>query len=296
MNKLFSAQANGFAQLETGELYGWCLNGSSAIDTTNDTPILAPRPVHGLTWILDLTSTFLEGVSVVAIDSSGSVLVWGRNDRFKLGMPSPQRIDRPTILPLPSKCVSVKGGITHTLALLEDGTVWAWGDNSDGQLGVDGIPVSQTPIQIEGLHDVAEIAASSSFGLALTRDGELWGWGSNAGGVLRLPDSIEVARTPVRIEPPCIITDVRDAKTPTTKYSVDATIGVVQGVLRITSRSTSGSLQARIYSIHGVLLETFELRDGVSHDLNVEELPIGVYVLALTLGAEQRMSTFLKVK
>src|SRR5215467_1260733 len=90
-----------------------------------------------------------------------------------------------------SNVVTVKAGISYSLALKSDGTVWAWGDNSLGELG-DGTTNNQTtPVQVVGSNGQgfltgvkAIVAGNDNHNLALKQDGTVFAWGDNEWGQL----------------------------------------------------------------------------------------------------------------
>jgi alpha-tubulin suppressor-like RCC1 family protein len=151
----------------------------------------------------------------LALDGSGNVWSWGRNNNGQLGdgtktnrrMPVPVLVkDIDGLTPLSGVTQFAAGG-AHSLAL-KDNTVLAWGWNSFGQLG-DGTKTSRhMPVQVKvkgddgsltPLSDVAALAAGGYHSLALKEDGTVWSWGKNNNG--QLGDGTKTNRlTPVKVE------------------------------------------------------------------------------------------------
>ncbi len=135
---------------------------------------------------------------VVALDSDGTVYVWGSSAQGQLGLGSTTNRQSPTKVPGMTGVVAVETGHNHSIVLKGDGTVWTWGLNTDGQLG-DGSTTNRTsPVQVVGLTDAVAIAAGRDMSYAIRADGTVVGWGRNAEG--GLGDGTTTRRlTPVRV-------------------------------------------------------------------------------------------------
>jgi alpha-tubulin suppressor-like RCC1 family protein/PKD repeat protein len=126
----------------------------------------------------------------VALDRTGTVWAWGRNDWGQLGNGSQTM----HILPVQvldadggffQGVVAIASGENFVLALTNDGLVWAWGENSSGQLGLPRTEKSrQYPRLIEIKTPCQAIAAGHQHALALTTDGHVMTWGNNTYGQL----------------------------------------------------------------------------------------------------------------
>jgi len=126
----------------------------------------------------------------LALDRSGTVWSWGRNDWGQLGDGTKTMHTRPMQV-LDSDggpfqgVVAIASGENFVLALTNDGLVWAWGENSSGQLG---LPREETlrkyPHLIEMDTPCRAIAAGHQHALALTIDGHIMAWGNNIYGQL----------------------------------------------------------------------------------------------------------------
>jgi alpha-tubulin suppressor-like RCC1 family protein len=134
----------------------------------------------------------------LAIDENGCLWAWGNNGSGRLG-----NVDAgsKSSLPVPvntingdgqlSSIISVDGGFSHSIALLEDGRVLAWGNNSTLQLGnVNSGQSSFLPVYVNGpgnetfLTNVIAVAAGKYHSVVLCIDGTVWTWGANYDGQL----------------------------------------------------------------------------------------------------------------
>ncbi|MGC5172476.1 PxKF domain-containing protein [Microbacterium sp. DT81.1] len=105
--------------------------------------------------LTDVVAIAAGVIHFVALDSDGTVTVWGYNDRGQTDVPAGL-----------TDVVAIAAGFHHSLALGSDGTVTAWGWDEFGQTDVPA-----------GLTDVVAIAAGGVHSLALLSDGTVTGWG-----------------------------------------------------------------------------------------------------------------------
>jgi len=134
----------------------------------------------------------------MAIDENGYLWAWGSNGSGRLGN---EDAGPKASIPVPvntisgdgqiSNIISVDGGFSHSIALLENGRVLAWGSNNTQQLGNDSINESSfLPVYVNGpddnefLTNVIAVAAGKHHSVALCSDGTVWTWGTNTDGQL----------------------------------------------------------------------------------------------------------------
>jgi alpha-tubulin suppressor-like RCC1 family protein len=153
-------------------LYGQLGNGTY----TNTSPfgIVTPVQVIGLTGVTAIAG---GGYNSLALNSDGTVWVWGGNDQGQLGngtytTTKPFGIDTPVQVIGLTGVTAIAGGFGQILALKSDSTVWDWGSNLDGELGIGTYtttspPGINTPVQVIGLTGVTAIAAGGGQSLAL---------------------------------------------------------------------------------------------------------------------------------
>lgn len=131
------------------------------------------------------------GSHTCALQDTGTVWCWGRNDRGQLGDGSTVERRTPVRVEGFGGAVQVAAGRSHSCARMEDGTVWCWGDNSFGQLG-NNEPLRRvrrqqpvvSPVPVVGLTRADQIALGESHSCARLDGGGVSCWGRNGGGQL----------------------------------------------------------------------------------------------------------------
>jgi regulator of chromosome condensation len=76
----------------------------------------------------------------MALDTEGTVWVWGRGDSGQLGLGSFDSVTETTALPMPFPCVRIAAGSSFSLALTKEkgDNAYGWGYGEMGQLANSG--------------------------------------------------------------------------------------------------------------------------------------------------------------
>ncbi|HEX7121061.1 MAG TPA: hypothetical protein VF178_01735 [Gemmatimonadaceae bacterium] len=92
-----------------------------------------PIQVPGLT---DIVAIGASDHSNLAIDASGRLWAWGRNNHLQIGDASPLNVNQPTPTVIDvTDVVEVHGAVWTHLVVKRDGTVWGFGRGSFGTIG-----------------------------------------------------------------------------------------------------------------------------------------------------------------
>jgi alpha-tubulin suppressor-like RCC1 family protein len=132
-----------------------------------------------------------------AIDETGRVWTWGRNDYGNLGVGDNKHRHFPTVVSTLSdkdqNIVEVNCGAKHMIAISSEGTAWTWGHGEDGKLGLGHTYDTFEPTNVQGLSRSYIVSASggSSHTAAVDDSGNLFTWGNGSFG--RLGHSNEVS-------------------------------------------------------------------------------------------------------
>jgi alpha-tubulin suppressor-like RCC1 family protein len=159
-----------------------------------------------------------------ALDSSGQVWTWGRNNEGQLGngedttnRQTPGKVVGENGSGVLSDIIVLSSGRFHLLALDSKGFVWAWGINDYQQLGSNatGYPTVKyelAPVKVDGLdeqdgHCVVKVAAGQHSSVAMKSDGSVWTWGRNNRGQLGINESSTSYTTDIPERVVCSATD-----------------------------------------------------------------------------------------
>ena len=131
----------------------------------------------------DPNNQLLHG-AMLALDSTGRVHGWARNEYGQLGNGAAGLVSNPVVVWDPvargSTAAAISSGRDHCVLLDTLGRVWTAGRNNHGQLGRGAIGVnSPTWGQVTLSGTPVAVKASNMFTLALMADGTVFGWGIN---------------------------------------------------------------------------------------------------------------------
>ena len=167
-------------------LYGWGANANGQVgDGTTITPRVSPTPVSSWPGWHDWRVVVAGDGHSAAIDSDGSLWMWGSDSYGQLGDGTPGvGSTSPVRIGTDTNWATLSLGTYHTLATRTDGSLWAWGRNEYGQLGTTTSGDRYTPTQI-GTGTTWRMAAAGQFhSAAIDTDGKLWTWGISPEGQL----------------------------------------------------------------------------------------------------------------
>lgn len=137
-----------------------------------------------------------------ALDTSGGVWCWGRNDFGQLGDGTTSSSNVPVaVTGLSAGVRIIAAGEEHSCALDAAGQAWCWGRNLAGGLGDLTTNDSSVPVAVQMLGTGAsDIDVGQSHSCALDRRGRALCWGWNAWGILGDGTDINhVAPAPVAV-------------------------------------------------------------------------------------------------
>ena len=288
-----------YATRSNGEVFAWGNNQVHQVNATDSLRILIPtlsfttRGIRSSNSAFGVANGYNSIGSNLLADIEGTVYTWGSNREDQLGIASTSFVSSPTKLALPGKCVSVAGGIAHSLFLLDDGTVWACGDNKLGQLGVPSVTRTATPVQVASLSNVSSIGAGAVSSYAITTDGTLWGWGDNAYRQLNL-DGVKQQFTPTPLPVPCaLVTDVTTERT--MPQAPVCTPNPVHDQLTVTI--PPGTKQVEVVTLHGHVVATIHpqpYNQAVEFDLSNQA--DGMYMVVCRTSTNVITQAVIKVK
>lgn len=169
--------AHSLALLEDGTVWAWGIDENGELGDYEgelSTLVSSPMKVPDLPFIKQIQA---GGSHSLALDSSGTVWSWGRNDRGQLGDEYGDNLLGVVKVTIAAKIALIAAGGDSSFAVDESGKAWSWGRGDNFQLG-DGYTNDRAyPLLVPGLDKVASISISTYF-VSLTRtNGEYWSWG-----------------------------------------------------------------------------------------------------------------------
>jgi len=171
----------------------------------------SPKQVGSLTNWATLANTGKNDVLNGAINTSGEMFMWGRNNDGQLGVNDNVDRSSPTQIPGTTWSALILNFSKGALAPKTDGTLWTWGENYLGQLGLNQ-PTStkiSSPTQIPGTWSTNKNHYATGSGgrtFAIKTDGTLWGWGTDNYGRLGLNGQAGPVTTQYKYSSPVQIT------------------------------------------------------------------------------------------
>jgi alpha-tubulin suppressor-like RCC1 family protein len=189
-----SAYSDGvLALLNDGSVWTW---GSSPIFTGIFTAVTRPRPIVGLTGIVDIDAA---GFRAGAVKNDGTFWIWGSIAGGNSGFVFTRAPLRMVGVQDMRKVAMADG---HALLLDKNARIWAFGDNDSGQLGTGTFTPAIVPVKIDGITGVVQIAAANPVSRARTSDGGVWSAGSLLGnGTINVSNRfIRVAGLPAAVD------------------------------------------------------------------------------------------------
>jgi alpha-tubulin suppressor-like RCC1 family protein len=174
----------------SGALYCWGDNHQGVPaqgDLTGEPDVLAPSRVSEQ---LRYSRVSVGEAHACAIDESGSLWCWGRNEEGQLGVGLPPTQAR---MPLQVGTVGdfreVAAGQHHTCAIRGEGELYCWGSNEFLELGIgrdmlDDARVAFEPVRVGVDDDWATVGVGWFHSCAIKRSGALYCWGRSDEGQL----------------------------------------------------------------------------------------------------------------
>jgi len=196
-------------------IYTWGNNSSGQLGYPMTTTQELPRAVADVTGFTNqnFKSVAAGDFHTMALDESGHLWVWGRNNIGQIGDGTLISIDSPVRIGMDvdgdgneDVFIAIAAGGNHSLALKSDGTLYAWGSNLEGALGLQeeiftGFPLfAKAPTKVNNDTDWTAIAGGGGHTLALKSDQSLWAWGRNVEGQLGLGPIKTTRFEPVQVQ------------------------------------------------------------------------------------------------
>ncbi|RKG69114.1 hypothetical protein D7V80_09945 [Corallococcus sp. CA054B] len=214
-----------------GVVWSWGQNtdGQLGQGTASASPQPTPLPI---TLPRRMTAVAAGSGHSLALDETGHVWAWGRNDKGQAGgLPANARVLAPTQVPALSGITAISARADLSLAVDANGDLWAWGQNTDGELGqgMADTAAHAVPVKVvvpalaagdaylpagptanpQDIYKFTKVAAGGHHVLALTRSGRVWSWGRNASSQVGTNEATEApVLTPTLLRFESLVADI----------------------------------------------------------------------------------------
>lgn len=238
------------------------------------------------------TVTF-GGFAGAALKTNGTLWSWGWNSSGQLGSGSIGHILSPVMIDAGKWQSVVKGMNYFTGAIKDDGSLWTWGYNYYGAVGNGQSYNPGFDSTVKQLYQIPSgggwqsYQGGGDYSVALKKDGSLWEWGYNYYGELGFNLEGNVIDEPIQVMAPCAL-----ATTSTNQ----------KAALTVYPNPTQGTLH--LYGIDGASMENISITDalgktvlthkGSTNNLNVTQLPAGIYFIKATTPSGVLIQKFIK--
>ena len=125
----------------------------------------------------------------LALDSTGNVWTWGRNNYYQQGNNSDENILQPTKINNLSNIKDIESGTYSSFAIGKAGEVYSWGLNANGEGGIGSYTSKITVNRALNITDAIDIKAGKNHTMILRSTGEVYVAGSNLYGELGIGSS-----------------------------------------------------------------------------------------------------------
>lgn len=267
-----------------GSLWEWGVNAYLPMSNGSVTPVLNPIQIGTAT---DWAQAAVGGFAISAIKEDGTLWSWGFNFSGGVGVGNNTNIMEPQQIGS-DKWKSVVRGMNYFAgAIKEDGTLWTWGYNYYGAVGNGATDNATAPVQIAS--DVAwkSYQGAGDYSVALKEDGSLLVWGYNwydelgfnlEGNTVLNPALVETCTTTAGLNEN-LLTQIFLYPNPTSN------------ILNLTNADNISIEKLIVIDPTGKVVIT---QNGNSHQLDVQQLPAGMYFLHVTASEGSQHIKFIK--
>ena len=186
-----------------GYLRAWGDNTYGQLGDGTTVTKSVPVQIGTATWsnVAVTVSGWGFGNVSAAIQTNGSLWMWGRNEVGQLGQSDLIHRSVPTAVGALTSWSNSKISTGYqSLVVKSDGSLWTWGLNNYGQLGAGTVTSRSSPVQVGTYQNWATASFGLQHGAAIRPNGTLWVWGRNDYGQSGLSEATTVLRSsPVQV-------------------------------------------------------------------------------------------------
>ena len=226
------------------------------------------------------------GMAATAIKTDGTLWSWGENVSGGLGNGTYTNSAVPVQISTDIWKSVTRGMGYFAGAIKSDGSLWTWGYNYFGAVG-DGTTIDKnTPILINQGTEWKTYIGGGTYSVGLTLDGELMVWGYNFDNTLGFDLEGDTVLIPVKVEDCITAGDVIHAKGQFAIYPNPATT-----FLNLVVPDNTSIINIKINDVTG---KTVVAQTGHTNQINVQQLPAGLYFIEIKTDTGISHQKFIK--
>ena len=178
------------AVLEDHSVQCWGRNNRLQLGTGDGEDRNVPTEIAAPDGMENISVVSAGGEHSCALDVSGVVWCWGRDDKGQLGTDGSGDSNVPLQVSTGSGMTGavefISAGGKHTCAVDLSDTLWCWGDKGDGRIGDDLDTDQYEPSMVVNdlLESASFVSAGATYTCALDVDDKAFCWGKNGDGQL----------------------------------------------------------------------------------------------------------------
>lgn len=268
-----------------GTLWSWGLNAHGQLGLGNNINTYVPLQTGTDTdWDVAVASN----VMTMALKADGTLWTWGENTGGSLGNGSTTGYQSNVPVQISTEhWRSIELGMNYFCgAIKDDGSLWTWGYNYDGAIGNGSFGYVGTPYRVPSDGEWSQYTGGGDYSVALKTDGSLWTWGgSNWDDQLGFNLEGDAILTPVQVVDACTTAGLKQL----TAQKVTLYPNPATDVLTLNSIESISNI-----TVTDVTGKTVITKNNTSQ-INVEQLPAGVYFLQVTLDKRIHRDKFIKL-
>ena len=147
-SQLFSVGDSRFAIKTNGTLWSWGFDYQGSLGLNNTIYRSSPVQIGSLNTWASVGSTSASIISVIAVQTNGTLWTWGRNYEGQLGQNDQINRSSPTQVGALTTWTSVTAGGKVAGAIKSPGSLWTFGRGTYGTLGQNNTTTRSSPVQV----------------------------------------------------------------------------------------------------------------------------------------------------
>ncbi|RXR21807.1 RCC1 domain-containing protein [Flavobacterium stagni] len=190
--KIEAGDQHALALKTNNSLWSWGNNTTGQLGDGSFNTSLIPIPIASALTFIEISAGFDHSM---AIESGLTLYTWGNNTNGQLGDGTNTTSNVPIPISfsldgLPSSCIAISAGQTHSLIIRNNATLWSAGFNNQGQLAQGNLTNLNTFIQVGSGTNWTQISAGFVHSHAMDSSADLWSAGRGIEGEMGIATNV----------------------------------------------------------------------------------------------------------